>query len=488
MSDMNTKTIFDREDPEIVWVCAEDVKGKGSYDAPFGKLTDALQVVKPGEAVVLKSGVYTHDQTIEISGSVERPIQICSEDDAGVIIQSACWFFYDVCDLIVSDLTFKDSPHGSLSVIGNCRRNRFHNLQFYNCGTAEKTSCAVFFGGGGARFNLFENCTFENPKNETKTVTAENASIAMMISDGDNESSQLIKNHIFRRNTFRNYDYGIIVGTRAASGFNSGHIVEYNTIENCNEDGIVVKVGDTQVRANLLANCRTNSISVAAGIGTVIENNRVIDGFRGILVKDFGQTISNNCIIRCSKEAIRVSGKSDSENSPASNLFIQQNTFIDCGKSTDNHTEKSPLSPGLAIEQGSSCIIEKNLVCTSGAPYRIETAENSTAQTNCVIMDNLCCGTQNIADGFRGSDVAFSNAEEDDYRNSSGYGANGPMLTPAAFDPQEQENQEVDYVMASVLEDEEGNVIIPDDSEDSNPFSSLPDELIDFRNQLDEDS
>ena len=79
------------------------------------------------------------------------------------MIQGACWFFYDICDLIVSGFTFRDAPHGAVSVMGACLRNRFADLLFINCGTRESASCTLFFGGAGGSCNVVENCLFERP-------------------------------------------------------------------------------------------------------------------------------------------------------------------------------------------------------------------------------------------------------------------------------------------------------------------------------------
>ncbi|KMQ51280.1 hypothetical protein CHISP_1763 [Chitinispirillum alkaliphilum] len=421
-------------------------------------------------------GVYSQDQTIEISGSAELPIEICSAPDSEVTIEGGCWYFYDVSDVVVSDLIFRNSQHGSLSIIGNCRRNRFHNIRFLNCGNLDKATCTVFFGGAGARFNMFEQCVFEHVKRERKDVDAANASIAVMISDGDSESSLQIKNHILRRNTFRNFDYGIIVGSGESSDYSSGHIIEYNKIENCGEDGILVKAGDTQVRGNLVSMCRANSISIAAGVGSVVEDNRVVDGYRGILISDSGHTLVNNCIVRCSKEAVRASGKSDAENRPATNLFIQENTIIKSHQSSA--TIGNPEGEGIFMESGATCIVEKNLVYGAGDPYKIEHRE-SPQSALCVLRDNVCCGGGKASEGFSCSEINFSQMTDDDFRNSSGYGAVGVMLTPETFDPHMDETSgEVDYIRASVLEGDDGELIIPDDSDEEKGVSFLNEDLL----------
>ena len=460
--------MFDIEDLDNIWVSPDAHDGNGTFDRPFDSLSKALFKAKPGNRIILKEGTYSQDQTIEISGSADRPIEICADHGAKVAITGACWYFYDTSDLVVSGFTFKDSPRSSISVIGNCKRNSFHNLSFYNCGTSGKASCTIFFGGSGARFNMVENCTFEHSVLKHSEVTSKNASVALMVSEGSSECSSPIKNHIFRRNTLRNYDYGIMVGSKNRSNLDSGHIVEYNTIENCKVDGILVRVGDTRIRGNKVYDCGSNSISIITGTGSVVENNRILEGNCGIRINGSGHTVHNNCIVRCSLEAVRAGGVNGEQTDPASNLFIQENTFIDCGK------ENRFATAGISIEQGTTCIIEKNLVHGSGKPYSFE-YDGISGHTECVVKNNICSGNCETINGFSDAKISFKKAQDDNYENMSGYGASGSILGP---DPRMDEPAgEIDYLEASILENEEGELIVPDEGDENNILSRFYSEL-----------
>ncbi|MDR2579141.1 MAG: DUF1565 domain-containing protein, partial [Chitinispirillales bacterium] len=229
---MKKMTTFDTNDPRNIWVSPDSDSngtdsGTGTYDNPFPGITDALKNATPGQSIILLPGVYSGNLTIEISGSENAPIYITAGETGKAIVDGGCWYFYDTSDLIVSGLTFKNARRGAVSVVGQCLRNRFYNMDFIDCGTGGKASCAFYFGGAGARFNIVENCNFlrsassDNPAIEK--LSTENAAVGLMISDGGDGA--YLTNHIIRRNRFSGYDKAVILGAENDGDFESGHIV-----------------------------------------------------------------------------------------------------------------------------------------------------------------------------------------------------------------------------------------------------------------------
>jgi hypothetical protein len=304
-----------------------------------------------------------------------------------------------------------------------------------------------------------------------------------MVSEGDSNDCKPIRNHIFRRNRFVNYEYGILVGSSDATVNQYGHIVEYNTIEKCRFGGILVKCGDTQVRGNLVRGSVENSITVSAGTGTIIEDNRIIDCGTGVQVNGSGHSLVNNCIVRCGGQAIRVCGKSNNENSAASNLFIENNTCIECGS-------KDPVKvAGIVIEAGTTSIIQNNLVYGEGIPYKIEEMSNkngiaSIPKAQYVIENNIASGKCELIKGFDSHEVVFQEYTKDNFENESGYGASGWMLRPEAFNPHVDDLVDgKDYIESSVLEDEDGELVIPGEAENYDLFSRFYTGQIDTETQ-----
>jgi hypothetical protein len=462
--------MFDQESPDIIWVSSEYSEEEyGTWEQPYSSIEDALEHLNPGKTIVLKSGIYKGDLTIQVSGTARNPIRIAADDDAQVVITGGCWFLYDTSDLIVSRLTFKDAPHGALSVIGKCNRNRFEMLNFINCGISSKASCTMYFGGSGGSNNIVENCNFE--ASDQAIANSKGESIALMISEGDLDDGDPIKSHIIRKNSFQKYGYGVLVGSSNTTTNEYGHVLEYNHIDTCLRAGILVKCGDTQVRGNLVQNCKSNSISVMAGYGNVIDSNRIVDCESGIRVNGSGHTVVNNCVVRTKTAAITACGHGPDETIAASNLFIESNTFVWCGV---NNTDKKSSSPGVLVETGTSCIIRKNLIYGMGNPLILDDKISGAVSPAQIIYDeNAVSDDTFLRSGFTKTSVEFSD-ECMTFDNTTGYGAQGWVLTPQVFDPAiDETDEESDYIEGSILEDDNGEIIIPSDEESQDLFSHL---------------
>lgn len=420
--------MYDKNDPSILWVSSSaDGGGDGTHENPFGDVGRAITIVKPGMTLLLRAGEYRGDRTFDISGTIHQPIRIAAEPGAAVEIKAACWFFYDVSDVIVSGLVFRDTPYGALSVIGGCSRNRFDNLRFINCGTCDDPSCTLFFGGSGGSCTMVENCRFERPA----LRNAARASVGLMVGEGDEDGGEPIIDHVFRRNYFVNYDYGILVGASDAPAGQYGHVVEHNTVEQCGSGGIFVKCSDTTVRGNRVARCAGSGISIVAGRDSVVESNRVVECGSGVLVNGRGHTVANNCLVRCGK-AVRVNAAPKSKDDRAlSNILIENNTFVDNGNKSVGGAGRVA---GVRIDAGVTAIVRRNLFSGEGKPYAAAAADSKKIRS--LIIDNISTNGCEAMEGAAAAEVAFKNAGSGDFTNDSGFGATGMVLTPATFDPE----------------------------------------------------
>jgi hypothetical protein len=441
--------MFDPNDPTILWVSPVTTEvGDGTSESPFSDIDRALFIVKPGNTIVLRPGRYSRNVTVEVSGTLRQPIRIAAEK--GALIQGACWFFYDVNNLIVSGIGFHRAPNGAIAVIGACSHNRFEELTFIDCGVEEKSSCTMYFGGSGGACNVVENCRFE--RQASAGAIQGSSSIALMVSEGDNDDVAAIRNHVFRKNRFINYTTGIVVGSGDAPAGQYGHIVEYNTLEQCSGDALLVKCGDTQVRGNLIRRCNATAIMLAAGSNSVLEANRIMDSVCGMSVNGFGHTIENNCLIRCGNHGIHGRSASQQElytRLAATNLFIEHNTFVDCGKASS-----------ILCEEGATGAIRKNLFSGKGAACVV-----LGRQQQVVIRDNRAFGGVESTPA-----VIFKDPTLDDYTSDSGYGATGWVVTPEAFDPQVDDIEpENDYCAVDIEEEAE----VEPESEDEAGFESF---------------
>jgi hypothetical protein len=437
--------MYPKDDSRYLWVSPSgETQGDGTYKNPFDNIGASLAKVQPGQTIVLLAGSYRGDITVQVSGTIDKPLRIVADKDAQVVADASCWYFYDVSDMILSGIVFKDSPLGSIAVIGNCERNRFEYLTFQNCCHSQKASSSLFFGGSGAACNIVEYCTFER-SHEPKTTgnNPDDLTVGLMISEGDALEGKAITNHVISKNKFVNYDYGILVGSDDATAKQYSHLITYNIIDNCATEGIMVKCGDTVVRGNVVRNCRNNSISVVTGEGTVVEDNRIMDCGVGIRVAGKGHTVSNNCIVRCSEEAIRIMDR-DGKTGPATvNILLEKNTCVAWSQS-----QPQGKCPGISIEPKAYAIIQRNLFLGPGKPFEVIEQKNDCGLTNArkekprhCILDNLSAAHHcDAGTGISCGGVVFAGIAMDNYENTTGFGAQGWVVKPEPFDPDKDES------------------------------------------------
>jgi hypothetical protein len=445
--------MYPKNDAKYLWVSPSDeASGNGTFDNPFGRLTSALEKVQPGNVVVLLEGTYHGDVTINASGDVSMPLHIVGAPDSKVIVSEACWYFYDVCDLIVSNLTFRNSPLGAIAVMGASMRNRFANLQFENCGHAPSASSTLFFGGSGAWCNIVELCDFSGPApiNARKKDPSE-MTVGLMISEGDTHEDKAITNHIIRRNKFSNYDYGILVGAQDTNLGQYGHCIAHNSIDKCTYEGIMVKCGDTEVKGNVVTKCPRHSISIATGVGSIVQDNRIVDCGEGVRIAGSGHSISNNCIVRSSAASILVMKKSAPQDIATQNIIIENNTFAGWAESRQN-----PSSPCIDIEQETSSVIQRNLFLGKGELYRFSGKDRLNKSH--LIIDNVYATDETTANGVKATPVEFVAKDADNFANTSNYGASGWMCTPDPFDSN-----------TDSVEEESSQTVFTTDSDDDFP-------------------
>jgi hypothetical protein len=163
----------------------------------------------------------------------------------------------------------------------------------------------------------------------------------------------------------------------------------------------------------------------------------------------------------------------------ASNLFIESNTFVNCGTDYDNTTACS----GVRAEPGSSCIIRNNLVYGTNTPLLVVKPADTSSDSDeperraplaqVVANENAVSTQNNCQSGFKVVEVAFS-VEDKSFENTTGFGAQGWVLTPQTFDPKVDETDEdCDYIEGSIIEDDNGELIIPGEEESRELFDEL---------------
>ena len=179
-----------------------------------------------------------------------------------------------------------------------------------------------------------------------------------------------------------------------------------------------------------------------AGKSSIVEENRIVNCGSGIRISGKGHTVANNCIARCQEEAIVVLSNISPEAAQAANIIIEQNTCVDWG----GHLPRRKNLSGVLIGRGASCIVRKNLFHGPGKPYDLQDAGQRQCKKkpsngragSCLIADNISSGGCEAMDGSACNEVKFASVHHDNYDNASGYGAEGWLLKPDLFGPEEQ--------------------------------------------------
>lgn len=338
--------MFDKSSSLLLWVSPDAIGGNGTFENPFCDIESALKKAEPGSTIVLQSGNYDDDLTIQLCGLIDKPIRITSDDNASVTVNGGCWYLYDTSDIIIEKIHFVNARTSALSVTGNSARNILTHLTFTNCGKASKETCTVYFGGAGIENNMITESTFTRDTDENTNV-----SIAVMVSTSGHTSNNPVRQHIFKRNTITGYSHAFIAGSSDKEEEFGGHFILENSISGCSSDAIIIKSSDSAVGNNLITDCPVCGVRIRSGQSVTIFNNRIVNCNTGIAVNGSGHSINGNCIINSTNEALRICNKQDNLTVAAENLMVMSNTFVNT----------SSCSTSITFEPNTSSVIIENL-------------------------------------------------------------------------------------------------------------------------------
>jgi hypothetical protein len=428
--------MFDKSSSLLLWVSPDAIGGNGTFDNPFCDIESALKKAEPGTTIVLQSGNYDDDLTIQISGQIDKPIRITSDENAAVTVNGGCWYLYDSSDIIIEKIHFVNARTSALSVTGNSARNIFTHLSFTNCGQTSKETCTVYFGGAGIENNMIAESTFTRDiKNST------NVSIAAMVSTSGHSSTNPVRQHIFKRNTIKGYTHAFIAGSSDKEEEFGGHFILENTISSCSSDAIIIKSSDSAVGNNLISDCPVSAVRIRSGQSATVFNNRIVNCGTGIAVNGSGQSINGNCIINSSKEAIRICDKTDDLTTAAENVIVMSNTFV--------NTSGSIAS--ITCELHTSSVIIENLF----HGYNVNQFD-AYKKNKSIVMSIVSNAT--TQDGFSGEEFTsvspqFTSEKNCNFESPIEKGAHGwvaaggipPIETSESHEHHLHEDEPVDY-------------------------------------------
>ncbi len=283
--------MFDSAAGSNIWVSQNcGPKEDGSKESPFSTIRAAVNAAIPGSTIVITAGEYDESVSInERTGEETNPITIIADPaDADSVILKGEWYLYEVCDFIISGLTFVETENTALSLVGSSKRNIFKECLFINCG--ESSECTFFLGGSNGEFNVVENCQF------TRNGSGENHAVLIAQSkDEEDKKSFISTNTIIRFCTFENYTSGILIGSGDDITDPGNHLIKENLFHSCGE-GVRIKACATDIRENIFRDCET-AINQIHGQECEILNNRIESSAVGIHLNCSDTTVSDNCCI-----------------------------------------------------------------------------------------------------------------------------------------------------------------------------------------------
>jgi Chondroitinase B len=139
----------------------------GTQDAPFGTISHGLDVVAPGDTIVVRDGVYAEALTPHTSGTSGAPITLRAEHDGQAVVDGLGvrrpLVVQGVSHTAYEGLVFVNSNHSVVMVITSDQtptgvpstHNVFRRVSAYNVfGTGNDHIIEVDWSGD----NLFEDC------------------------------------------------------------------------------------------------------------------------------------------------------------------------------------------------------------------------------------------------------------------------------------------------------------------------------------------
>ena len=260
----------------------------------------------------------------------------------------------DAEDVHIEGLTFRQSPHTALGVLGPARRVTIANCVFEACGL-EGGSVTVWLGAGT------HDCAVRGCRLDTLGLVCARGrqpSHAHMIGIMTDEED--CTGHCIEDNTISHYSYGIQCGCRGTCRVEGRHHVRGNRILCPGTDGIHIKSARCLVEANTIIGARAWAISARAGFGSVFRQNRIEDSYVGLMIRGDGHTVAGNEFVRVRAAAIRLlAAKPDGDGFAATNTQLAGNTFTDCGGADTGQptTTWTPLA-GPPLPHGGTIVDE----------------------------------------------------------------------------------------------------------------------------------
>ncbi|MFP3903867.1 MAG: right-handed parallel beta-helix repeat-containing protein [Armatimonadota bacterium] len=265
-----------------IYVAADAADGDGSQARPFGDLSKATSLARPGDEIVLRPGIYEPGTvTVNAAGAPDAPIVIRSQNPHEAIFRGSQLRIDGSAYLRIEGLRLEEGPHETIRFGPYSHHCEVVGNQIVR--EEEGGGHAIAVIGPGASHNLFEDNDIRQNDGGC----------------GIHLWCQMYNRHIVvRGNDVAGCYYGCQTGVGSYPTAPPGyHLIEDNNFHHNTKDGYHSKTTDDILRNNHLHHNGTGGATTRYGSRNVIVGNCIHDNRAyGIRLHSKSHFILNNVI------------------------------------------------------------------------------------------------------------------------------------------------------------------------------------------------
>lgn len=358
----------------------------------MSELEEAVQLLVPGDEILLGDGVYTGRLIdIKAKGTKQNPIRIAAKNSGKAVFSGNVGIKLNGCSYVelsglsfenaifdVSDKTTNRVASMQLEVSGS-DHCRVTNNYFMRCGTIGSNNSAysnIVSVRNGSSYNRFDHNTFDDPYSMQIAVAVTSSGI-----NSNNRFNKIDYNHFLNVKKVNDVHTGENVETNGMECIQLGAsvnsvrlntIVENNLFENVIGDTseiISSKSSNNLFRNNTFIDC-DSGLTIRYGNGNRADSNYFRDTTWGIRLYGANHLIANNYMENISQNAIYLGrGTQSGLYMRPSNVLIENNTVINAGLSAVSIDPGTKMKPTDLTAENIK-VYSNSVVTNAAAAYR----------------------------------------------------------------------------------------------------------------------
>lgn len=327
-------------------LCTVKVSASTIYVSNQQELNTALSKARPGDSILLKSGVWSNTAlVIETSGTAQQPLVITAQDPGKVLFTGNSFIRFGSDHVTVSGIHFtngyaKDGPvvefrNKEQQLANHCRLTNCVIENYSKPGRFDADHWLILWG----QHNRIDHCVMGDKLNSGPTIIVE------LNDERSQNNYHSIDSNYFKGHSPLGANGGetIRVGVSRYSLTPSRTMIHHNYFEHCNGEVEIVSIksGNNEIINNLFYECE-GGLVLRHGSQNRVANNIFIGNNKpytgGVRVINPGHTVTNNLFIDLAGERFHsafsvlngVPNSSISRYHQVKDAAISNNTFINC--------------------------------------------------------------------------------------------------------------------------------------------------------------